>query len=99
MENPLQLVDNTEQHQYEFSIGDPPPRIEYIISKSGLIYLTHTEVPPEMEGQGVASELVLAALRDIDRRGMKLVPMCPYVAAYIRRHPEWKRLVADGFGV
>lgn len=99
METPFQLVDNTEQHQYEFRIGDPPPRIEYIISKSGLIYLTHTEVPPGMEGQGVASELVLAALRDIDRRGMKLVPMCPYVAAYIRRHPEWKRLVADGFGV
>lgn len=93
------LVDNTDLHRYEFRIADPPPRIEYRISRSGIIYLNHTEVPPGMEGKGVASELVHAALRDIDRRGMKLVPMCPYVAAYIRRHPEWKRLVADGFGV
>lgn len=99
METEYKLVDNTDLHQYEFPIADPPPRIEYMISKGGLIYLNHTEVPPDMEGKGVASALVLAALRDIDRRGMKLVPMCPYVASYIRRHPEWKRLIADGFGV
>lgn len=99
METPRQLIDNTEQHQYEFRIGSLTPRIEYILTRNGTIYLTHTEVPPELEGQGVASDLVLSALRDIERRGLKMVPMCPYVASYIRRHPEWERLVADGFGV
>lgn len=99
METPRQLIDNTELHRYEFRIGDYAPRIEYILTRNGTIYLNHTEVPPELEGQGIASDLVLAALRDIERRGLKMVPMCPYVASYIRRHPEWRRLIADGFGV
>lgn len=99
MQTPHRLVDNTGLGRYEFPIGDPPPRVEYRISRSGIIYLNHTEVPSEMEGKGIAAELVLAVLRDIDRRGMELAPVCPYVAAYIRRHPEWQRLVAEGYGV
>lgn len=99
MSNSYELIDNTRLRQYEFRIGELTPRIEYEISESGLIYLNHTEVPPELEGRGIASALVLAALEDIERRGMRLIPTCPYVASYIRRHPQWERLVAHGFGI
>jgi predicted GNAT family acetyltransferase len=49
---------------------------------------------PEFEGQGVAAELAKFVLGDIRRRGMRVVPRCPYVAQYIRKHPEYADLVA-----
>jgi hypothetical protein len=50
---------------------------------------THTEVPPEDEGKGLATQLVRAALDDTRRRGLKIVPACSFVVAFVRRHPEY----------
>jgi len=50
---------------------------------------THTEVPPQDEGKGIATRLVRAALDDIRRRGLKIVPACSFVVAFVRRHPEY----------
>ena len=96
MEN-YKLIDNVALHQYEFRIGDLIPRIEYIKTKNGEIYLTHTEVPSALEGKGVGSSLVRLALEDIERQQLRLVPLCPFVAGYV--HPEWKRLVMEGINI
>jgi hypothetical protein len=56
-------------------------------------YLTHTEALPELEGKGIGSTLVKRVLEDIERKKLTLVPLCPFVAAYIQRHPEWKKLL------
>jgi uncharacterized protein len=58
------------------------------------IALVHTEVLPAYEGRGLAGRLVAGALEDIRARGERVVPICPYVRAYIRRHPEYADLVA-----
>ena len=87
MEN-YKLIDNVALHQYEFRIGDLIPRIEYIKTKNGEIYLTHTEVPSALEGKGVGSSLVRLALEDIERQQLRLVPLCPFVAGYVQKHPE-----------
>ena len=50
---------------------------------------THTEVPPADEGKGIASRLMKEALSDARRRGFKIVPVCSFVVAYVRRHPEF----------
>ena len=50
---------------------------------------THTEVPPADEAKGIATRLVRAALDDVRRRGFKIVPACSFVAAFVRRHPEY----------
>lgn len=50
---------------------------------------THTEVPPADEGRGAGSRLVAAALADTHRHGLKIVPACSFVVAYVRRHPEY----------
>ena len=50
---------------------------------------THTEVPPADEGKGIGARLVRAALDDARKRGFKIVPACSFVAAFIRRHPEY----------
>ena len=50
---------------------------------------THTEVPPQDEGKGLATQLVRAALDDTRQRGLKIVPVCSFVVAFVRRHPEY----------
>jgi uncharacterized protein len=57
------------------------------------IFFIHTEVPPELEGQGVASQLVKTALDDARRQHLAVVPFCPFVAGYIQRHPDYQALV------
>lgn len=90
-----QLIDDAANKRYVFELTGENPRIEYI--KAGeRIVLSHTEVPKEHEGKGIGSALVKAALADIDRQGLILIPLCPFVAMYIKRHPEWKRLVLKG---
>lgn len=91
-----ELTDNKERHRYEFCIGDHYPHIEYMISNDGAIYLTHTRVPGALENQGIGSELVRQTLGDIEKRELSLVPLCGFIVAYIKRHPEWKKLLREG---
>jgi uncharacterized protein len=59
------------------------------------IVFTHTEVPPALEGRGVGSRLARAALDDARRHGLTVIPRCPFIAAFIRRHPEYRDLVPE----
>lgn len=88
-----ELFDNTDEGQYEYRIGKLRPHIEYKINNDGVIFLTHTGIPEELRGQGVGTMLVADSLEDIDRRGLKLVPLCGFVAAYIKKNPEWMKLL------
>ncbi len=90
-----QLIDNKELKQYEFHIEELIPRIEYIKAQKQ-IFLTHTEIPNFLAGKGVGKELVKQALEDIKQKDLTLVPLCPFVALYIKRHPEWRKLVLKG---
>jgi predicted GNAT family acetyltransferase/uncharacterized Fe-S cluster protein YjdI len=94
-----ELIDNEEKHQYEFHVEGYVPRIEYIKSLNGEIYLTHTEVPAALGGHGIGSQLAEKVLTDIERQGLRLVPLCPFVAGYIHKHPEWKRIVLRGIHI
>ncbi|HLA64428.1 MAG TPA: GNAT family N-acetyltransferase [Rhodothermales bacterium] len=60
----------------------------------GLVVFTHTEVPEEAEGGGVGSALAVAGLTWARDEGAQIFPLCPFVAAYVRRHAEWQPLVA-----
>lgn len=87
------FLNNEERKRYELHIGDHIAIAEYMINKEGTVYMTHTETPVELEGQGIASELIEKSLLDIKDQGRKVFPLCPFVVSYIRRHPEWKSLV------
>ena len=84
--------DNKDLKQYELIFGTSKAKIEYIIADKR-IYLTHTEVPLAAKGHGIGSSIVKQALEDIENRKLVLKPLCPFVSAYIKRHPEWKRLL------
>lgn len=62
--------------------------------RDGVMVITHTEVAPELEGQGLAAGLVRAALAHARAQGLKVRPLCSYVMAYMRRHPETQDLLA-----
>jgi len=63
----------------------------------GRILFLHTEVPEALEGRGVTTEFARAALDYARARHLTVFPFCPYVASYIRRHPEYRALVLEGF--
>ena len=92
------LIDNADKRQYEFHVGSERPRVEYIRAKDK-IYLTHTEVPDSLSGMGIGTALIAAVLRDIKRQGLTLIPLCPFVALYLKRNPEWKELVLKGINI
>jgi predicted GNAT family acetyltransferase len=56
--------------------------------------LVHTEVPTALEGRGYAAALATAAFEDARREGIRIIPSCPYVKAYLQRHPEYADLIA-----
>ena len=72
---------------------------EYIKSINGEIFLTHTEVPAGLGGRGIGSQLVEKTLQDIERQQLRGVPLCPFIAGYIHKHPEWRRIVLRGVHV
>ncbi|MDX1617747.1 MAG: GNAT family N-acetyltransferase [Balneolaceae bacterium] len=95
----IELRDNKDKKRFEAKVEGRVAFVDYILNSRGMIYLTHTEVPTELEGGTVGSAMVGRILEIVEERELKLVPLCPFVAAYIRRHPEWKRLLADNFSV
>ena len=85
--------DNPDEHRYELPIdGSHAAVVEYRLMEDVIIF-THAETPPQFEGRGYGSILAKAALDDSRRRGLKVIPHCSFIAAYIRRHPEYKDLL------
>lgn len=88
------ITDASEASRYEARLdGELAGVIDYVM-KRGRIALVHTEVLPTFEGRGIASRLARHALDDARRRGLIVIPSCPYVKAYLERHPEDRDLVA-----
>lgn len=88
----LEVINNSDAHRFEVTINGKVAMIQYLLT-SHLIVFTHTEVPPEFEGMGVAGRMAKVALEHARTAGLKVQPLCPFVAAYIRRHPEYQDLV------
>lgn len=87
--------DNPDEERYELLVDDiVVGEIEYHRRRSSdRIAFIHTEVSPELEGHGLASRLVAGALDDVRAHGLHVVPICPFVSTYLRRHPEYEDLV------
>ena len=88
------IVDNGEEQRYELWLGDERAGVIEYETRPGVVVLIHTEIDPDFEGHGLGSKLIAGALRDIRDRGLELVPICPFVRSYLRRHPEEQDLVA-----
>lgn len=90
----MRIIDNKEQNRFETTVDGYKAIIEYSVSP-GILSLNHTEVPKELAGKGVASEMTEKALLEIELRGLKVIPVCPFTKKYIDKHPEWKSILVD----
>ncbi|MEU7896699.1 GNAT family N-acetyltransferase [Nonomuraea sp. NPDC049152] len=93
MTQEITVVDNPDESRFELHLGDKLAGFaEYQLLPTTIVF-THTEVDPAFEGQGLAGRLVRRAL-DVSRdTGLKVRPLCPYVAKWISRHPEYQDLL------
>jgi predicted GNAT family acetyltransferase len=89
----ISVTDNPGELRYELRVGgELAGQIRYRREPDAVV-LIHTDVEPRFEGHGLGSRLVQGALDDLRSRGLALVPLCPFVADYIVRHPEYADLV------
>jgi predicted GNAT family acetyltransferase len=83
------VVDNPGEQRYELWLDDRlGGEIRYAARDDGAVVLIHTEIDRDLEGQGLGNVLVQGALDALRERGIEYVPLCPFVRAYLRRHPQ-----------
>lgn len=96
MADDLPIVMNEQTHRFEAHLEGETAFTEYVLH-GGAIVLPHTVVPPAFEGRGVGSALAKAALGYARDHGLKVKPICPFIAGYIKKHPEWQDLLHEDF--
>jgi uncharacterized protein len=87
-----EVRDNKTLGRYELPAGDKTA-VAYYREAGGRLVFTHTEVPAELRGRGIASALVAGALDDARARNLKVVPACSFVRAFIENHPKYLDLL------
>jgi predicted GNAT family acetyltransferase/glutaredoxin len=91
------VVDAPESSRYEIKLEGRLIGLAAYRKRDGRIAFTHTEVDEACEGRGFGSRLIAAALDDARRQGLEVVPLCPFVAWYIKGHPEYEKLVPASY--
>ena len=87
----LEVVHNTDEHRFETWIDGYLSKVDYIQDGKNFV-ITHVGVSPELRGQGVAGKITQVSLEYAKEQGLRVVPMCSYAAAYIRKNPEYMEL-------
>lgn len=93
----IPLIKNEANKRFEMHINGHLAFINYEEDDDQILSLVHTEVAPELAGSGAASVLVNKTLTFLKEKNILIQPFCPYVFAYIKKHPEWKDGVYKGF--
>ena len=93
MTNPPHVADNAARHRFEIDLGEGEFAFAAYDLIAGAIRFTHTEVPDSHGGQGLGTALIKAALAAARERALKVVPICPFFRAYLKKHPEEQDLV------
>jgi predicted GNAT family acetyltransferase len=88
-----QVTDNTVASRFELVEQGLTAFADYRLS-DGRLVLPHVEAPPALRGTGAAGRLMEGVLTLARERGLKVIPLCGYAAAYFRRHDEWRDLLA-----
>ena len=87
----LQVLHEPAENRFAIHTGGVTAVLEYQLFEDKVVY-THTEVPPALEGKGIGSRLVKAGLDWARSEGLRVVPVCTFVARYVERHPEYADL-------
>jgi len=94
----LEIIHNEAENRFETWIDDQLSKLDYM-QDGDIIVMTHVGVNPEHRGQGVAGKLTQVGLEYAKEKSLRVIPMCSYVAAYIRRNPQYADLMKQRTGV
>lgn len=89
-----QIEHNEAASRFEIQIEGKLSLVDYIKQENVLV-VTHTGVPAELEGRGIAAALTKALLEYVRKNNLKVKPVCPYTKAYIQKHVDYSDLVAE----
>ena len=90
----LDIKNNLAEHRFETGIEGHTAFVDYKL-RPGVMTVLHTEVPPALEGRGIAAALSKHVLEYIKTEKLQLVPLCPYLLLYLKRHPEYQHLIKE----
>jgi uncharacterized protein len=90
----MSVIDNIARSRFEYEVEGRTAFIDYRRAGS-VLSLTHAKVPPELEGRGIGSSMTRGTLDLIHERGEKVIPLCSFVEAFIRRNPDYQDLLAS----
>jgi predicted GNAT family acetyltransferase len=83
----MDVRDNRAEQRFELTVDGAIAIAAYERDDDAIVF-THTVVPEALRGEGVGSRLIAGALAQVREQGLKVVPQCPFVAAYLRDHPD-----------
>jgi uncharacterized protein len=86
------IRNNTALDRFELEV-DGQLAVAYYRMTPGVITFVHTEVPQALSGRGIATKLIRGALEMVRGQGLKVVPRCPFVSAFMGKHPEYNDLL------
>jgi hypothetical protein len=87
-----EIADNVEAHRYELPVDGQVAVVTYNLSPPNLM-ITETLVPQALEGRGIASRLARHVIADARARGLLILPVCPFFAAFFQKHPDQSDVV------
>ena len=87
------VVHNTVAHRFEADLDGDLAMVEYL-RRGDQVVFTHTEVPPEHEGEGVASAIARTALAWARAEGLKVIPQCHFIAGFVEKNGEYADIMA-----
>ena len=93
----LGVRDNPDRRRFEIDLGDGSFAVAEYTLPAGKIMFTHTEVPQGHEGQGLGTKLIRAGLAAARERGLQVIPICPFFAAYMKKHAEVQDLLDPSY--
>lgn len=89
----METTHNPDANRFEIILDDNHIAVADYRLEGNRMYLTHTVVPKEFEGRGIAGKLAKAAFEHIRKENLRAVPVCSYMEVYAKRHPEYQSLV------
>ena len=97
MADDFPIRDNPDKHRFEADLGGGVIAIAEYNLLSHIIMFTHTEVPEDFEGKGIGTKLIEFALAAARDRGLQVIPICPFFAAYMKEHVEVQDLLTPTY--
>lgn len=95
-EEPVHVIDNGEAHRFEAAVEGSTAVVEYNLVSGGIV-IAHTEVPQALEGRGIASRMFAAVVETARQRQLRIIPVCPIFALWIKRHAEAQDVLDPSF--